>query len=370
MTAFDHRPTRRAMPGILALILMLGVWLPACAAQDKAQGQTQAEKPADPNEVLAKVDGKPITRAQVMADAAEQFKQLEMQLTQCQSQYEKNKHDLVEQSVEQSVRDRMVEAEAKAKGVTPEQLLADAVKPAEVTDAEVDAFYEENKAQIPRPKEQVAPQIKQYLAQQRQSEARETFYASLGDKYKAEYLIEPMRVEVAATGPGKGPENAPVTIVEFSDFECPFCSRVNPTLDKVKQTYGDKVRIVFRQFPLAMHPNAQKAAEASLCANDQGKFWEMHDAMFADQRQLAVDSLKTKATQLGLNAEQFNQCLDSNKYAPQVQADLQAGAEAGVSGTPAAFINGRFLSGAQPYENFAKIIDDELRRKGVKTAAN
>ena len=119
-----------------------------------------------------------------------------------------------------------------------------------------------------------------------------------------------------------------------------------------------------------MHPQAQKAAEASLCANDQGKFWQLHDAMFANQQALGVDQLKAKAVELGLNAETFNSCLDSNKYAAQVATDLKEGSTAGVSGTPAMFINGRFVNGAVPFEEIASIVEDELQRKGVKTASN
>ena len=129
--------------------------------------------------------------------------------------------------------------------------------------------------------------------------------------------------------------------------------------------YGDQVRIVFRQFPLDnLHPNARKAAEASLCAKDQGKFWEMHDSMFENQRQLKVADLKRQAGEIGLESGAFDECLDSGRYADQVQADLEAGTGAGVTGTPAFLINGRFLSGAQPLEAFEKVIDDELARAG------
>lgn len=344
--------SHRAFPGLLALALGLSVWMPACAQQAKTE--TKAEGSA---QVLAVVNGKPITDAEVRENAAAQFSQLERD-------YEQQKHQLLEQQLEQVIQDRLLEAEAAARSVSKEQILAD-IKPAEVNDAAVDAFYEENKARIPQPKEQVAPQIRQYLQQRGQFEAREKFFTSLEAKYKVDKKIEPLRAEVAATGPAKGPANAPVTIVEFSDFQCPFCSRINPTLDQVRAKYGDKVRVVFRQFPLDMHPQARKAAEASLCANDQGKFWEMHDAMFQSQQQLSVDDLKAKATTLGLNAEAFNSCLDSGKYASQVAQDLQEGSAAGVSGTPALFINGRFINGAVPLEQITEVIDDELRRKGA-----
>lgn len=345
---------RSLLPGLAVAALALGVWLPACnaqAPQDKA-------KPAggDPKKVLAMVDGQQITEADVYQQAAAELQNLDRE-------YNQNRHQLIEAKLRQTVQDRMVEAEAKAKGVSKEQLLADAVKSAAVTDADVDKFYEENKSQIPRPKEQVAPQIKQYLEQQRQREAQTAFIQSLEAKYKADYLLEPIRVQVASEGfPSKGPANAPVTIVEFSEFQCPFCSRVVPTLEQVRAKYGDKVRVVFRHFPLAFHQNAQKASEASMCANDQGKFWEMHDAMFANQQALGVDQLKEQAAKLGLNAESFNSCLDSGKHAAAVKADLDAGTAAGVSGTPAMFVNGRFISGAVPLEQITQVVDDELRR--------
>jgi protein-disulfide isomerase len=347
-----NRFSKPLVPGAAILFLALGAWLPACSAQDKGAKGTGGGK-----DVLAVVNGQPITEADVRTSAAEQFKGL-------QREYEKNSHDLLESSLQTVIQDRLVEAEAKARGVTKDQILAE-IKPTPVTDADVDAFYEQNKAQIPRPKEQVAAQIKSYLEQQGQQKAHQAYFDNLQKKYKVDIKMEPVRVEVAATGPATGPATAPVTIVEFSDFQCPFCSRLTPTLDQVKKKYGDKVRIVFRQFPLPMHQNAEKAAEAALCANDQGKFWQLHDAMFGNQAALAVDQLKAKAVELGLKADDFNKCLDSGAKAAVIEADKKAGSEAGVNGTPAMFINGRFLSGAVPFEQVSTVIDDELRRKGV-----
>lgn len=349
MSAIRHTFGPRAVKAVLVLILALGVCLPACSAQDKASKD-------NPQGALAQVNGKDITEADVRKQAAAQFAQLE-------KQYEQQQRELLENALEQTIQDRLLEEEAKASGKTKEQILAD-MKPADVSEADIDAFYEQNKAQIqPRTKEQVAPMIKQYLEQQRQAEMQQKFYEGLRAKHKIRYLLEPTRVEVAATGPSQGPATAPVTIVEFSDFQCPYCARLIPTLDEVKKKYGDKVRIVFRQYPLNFHQHAQKAAEASLCAHEQGKFWELHDAMFQNQQALAVEQLKAKAVELGMNAEQFNSCLDGGKYAAQVKADFDEGAKAGVNGTPAMFINGRFLSGAQPLNEITKVIDDELARK-------
>lgn len=346
------------VPGMLMLSLALGAALPACA-QDK--GKKMMDAKSGSSNVLAVVNGKDITESDLQTAAADQFQALERE-------YKQKKHELMESQLDQVIQDRLLEAEAAARGVTKEALLAE-IKPADVTDAEVDAFYEQNKAQIPRPKEEVAGQIKNYLAQQSGQKARQEFFNNLESKYKVDVRLEPIRVEVAATGPAKGPADAPITIVEFSDFQCPFCSRVNPTLAQVREKYGDKVRIVFRQYPLPFHAEAAKAAEASLCAGDQGKFWEMHDALFANQQALKVDQLKARAAELGLKAEEFNSCLDSGKHAAAVQTDLKEGSAAGVNGTPAMFINGRFLSGAVPFEQVAEIIDDELRRKGMNTAS-
>jgi protein-disulfide isomerase len=345
--------SRHAFSGVLVLILALGFCLPACSQPAKAGDQ----KPASGvSQVLAVVNGKPITEADVHAKAADEFAQLERDFAQ-------KKHQLLEDQLQQVVEDRLLDAEAASRGVGKEQILAE-LKAPEVTDAEVDKFYEDNKAQIPRPKDQVAAQIKQYLQQRGQAEARQKYFQGLEAKYKVEKKLEPLRTDVAAVGPARGPANAPVTIVEFSDFQCPYCGRLIPTLEQVKAKYGDKIRIVFRQFPLPMHPNAQKAAEASLCANEQGKFWELHDAMFKNQQELAVDSLKTKAAALGLKPDVFNQCLDSGKYVAKVQEDQKAGTAAGVNGTPAMFINGRFLSGAVPLDQITSVIDEELKRKG------
>jgi protein-disulfide isomerase len=178
-------------------------------------------------------------------------------------------------------------------------------------------------------------------------------------------LIDAPRQPVTVSGddPSQGPANAPVTIVEFSDFQCPFCLRVMPTLKRVKQTYGDKVRIVWKDFPLTqIHPQAFKAAEAGNCAREQGKFWEYHDRLFANQQALQPEYLKKYAADAGLDTAKFNACLDTAKYSDRVQEQMGVGTGLGVSATPAMFINGRLVSGAQPYETIAAVVDEELQR--------
>jgi protein-disulfide isomerase len=152
-------------------------------------------------------------------------------------------------------------------------------------------------------------------------------------------------------------------VIEFADFQCPFCLAASPTVKRVLETYGDRIRFVYRNYPLPNHPQAQPAAEAAQCANEQGKFWPYHDRLFAEAGKLMDADLKKAAVDLGLDAARFNSCVDEHRYKSVVEADQQAGNEAGVNGTPAFFVNGRLLSGAQPFEVFKRVIDEELELK-------
>lgn len=159
-----------------------------------------------------------------------------------------------------------------------------------------------------------------------------------------------------------GGKDAKVTLIVYTDFECPYCSRHFDTTEEIIKAYGDKIKFVVRHFPLSFHANAQKAAEASECASEQGKFWEMHDAIFAANKakDMSIDKWKAEAKNLGLNTTQFNSCLDSGKYANKVSQQASGGASAGVDGTPATFINGELVSGALPVDSFKAQIDKLL----------
>ncbi len=189
----------------------------------------------------------------------------------------------------------------------------------------------------------------------------------LREKHHVNVALEPPelpRIEVEAKGPSRGPEKAPVTIVEFSDFQCPFCGREVPVIERIMKEYDGKVRLVFRHYPLDFHPFAEKAAEAAVCAAEQGKFWELHNKMFENQNKLAVDDLKGYAKSVGVDAAKFDKCLESGEKKPMVDDDQKAGTAAGVNGTPAFFINGIFINGAQPYEQIKQAVDRELKKKG------
>jgi protein-disulfide isomerase len=274
------------------------------------------------------------------------------------------------EALEAIVAEMLIAEAAKAKGLDPakysEAEVARRVQP--VTEGQVIAFYQENQAQMQgRALAAMSPAIRRYLEEQQQSTA---YRAMVNELRKAgprvEMVIDAPRYEVAIApdDPSVGAASAPVTVVEFSDFQCPFCQRVMPTLKKLREAYGDRVRIVWKDFPLtAIHPQAFKAAEAGQCAKEQGKFWELHDRMFANQQALQPEFLKKYAGELGLDAAKFNACLDMAKYAERVQEHMGIGNALGVSSTPSVFINGRLVAGAHPYETFAAVVDEELDRK-------
>ncbi len=276
--------------------------------------------------------------------------------------------EALREGLEELVAEELVKQEAKARGVTPEALLKAEVddKVTAPTDAEIQAVYDENKEDLEgQTLEQLKPRIVEYLKAQKGAERRAAFINELKSKHKTTIALQAPVVEVATAGrPEKGGgAKAPVTIVEFSDYQCPFCKRAEDVVDQVMKTYGDKVRVVFRDFPLEMHPQARPAAEAANCAHAQGKFWEYHAKLFANQTALGDDQLKAYAKDLGLDTAKFDKCLADKPFKAAIDKDVADGAKVGVSGTPAFFVNGRMLSGAQPFEKFKELIDAELAKK-------
>ena len=165
-----------------------------------------------------------------------------------------------------------------------------------------------------------------------------------------------------AGAPVKGPEDAIVTIVEWSDFQCPFCNRVSPTLAQIEEEYGDQVKIAFKHLPLSIHPQALQAHAASEAAHRQGKFWEMHDRIFSNQRDLTIATLESHARAIGLDMDQYSKDVAAPEIKKKIDEDVAQAGKLGVSGTPAFFINGKFLSGAQPFDNFKRVIDAAIEK--------
>ena len=262
----------------------------------------------------------------------------------------------------------LVEREALARGTSRDELLAQELpsRTLPVTDDDIRQIYEQNRNAFPNQTlEQMEPQIQAFLEQQRPMQALHAYMGELrtaADDVRVE--LEPPRttIETDANDPAFGSRNATVEIVEFSDFQCPFCQRLNGTLEQLKADYGDDARLVFKDYPLPNHAQAFKAAEAGNCAHEQGKFWELHDVMFSSQSELEVADLKRHAGELGLDQASFDTCLDSGRFAASVSADLRLGQGVGVSSTPTVFINGRAVMGAAPYNVFAEIVQDEIDR--------
>lgn len=341
----------------LAPVLLLPL-LGACAAEVTSQ---ESPPPGDDG-ILAEIDGVPIRVSDLPEEVADQLSTLEYQ-------YGSQRYQVLQVGLEQAVRERLIEGAAEAAGMTSDQFVQARLEgKVEVSDTDVEQWYAANQGRLQgRSLEMLQPAIRQFLIEQQQ----EALLAELTEELAAERSVsrhlQPFRANLETEGhPTFGPGNAPVTLVEFSDFECPYCRGFWETIERVKSEYEGSVKLVYRQFPLRqIHPNAQKSAEASLCAEEQGQFWQLHDLMFAEQQSLTVPDLKEKAERLGMDAAAFSACLDSGKYFDQVEADLQAGARMGISGTPALFVNGRPVEGgAVPFESIAEIIDDELERLG------
>jgi protein-disulfide isomerase len=249
-----------------------------------------------------------------------------------------------------------------AAALTQREIASKVVAP---TETDIQTWYDANEERVEHaPLDQVREPIRQLLVRERGAEARQRYLNTLRDNTPVTVTLDPPREQVADAGrPARGTADAPVQVVEFSDFQCPYCQRSLPTIERLLSSYGDRIRIVYRHFPLPNHPDAWPAAEASMCAAEQDKFWPYHDRLFANQDKLSVEGLKQHAADLGLDTKTFNACVDSRKYRDEVQKDVDAGKLLAITGTPAFFINGRLLGGAQPFPAFQELIEDELARR-------
>ena len=261
---------------------------------------------------------------------------------------------------------RILEAEAKKRGLSLEKLLEDEGKARsqQPTEKDVAAYFEEKKANYEEPLEKIRERVKKDLATERLRDGQRQYIQETWRAAKVEVLLPLPRFSIAPDPQRmRGSASAPVQIVEFSDFQCPFCRRVQPTLNALLEKYGSQVALSFRDFPIIeLHPMAHVSAQASRCALAQGKFWEYHNALFADPTPRPDRAkLAAHAAQIGLDAKSFESCLATGTHTKSVDEDLQIGLRAGVSSTPAFFINGIYLSGAQPQAEFERIIDRELK---------
>jgi len=300
---------------------------------------------------VATVAGHPITRAEL--DKSVKAKLVEI---------DNERYEALRDGLDELVTAELYKLEAKARNTTPEKLQQElTAKIPEPTDAEVQKVYDDNKQALKDATlESVKPRIVEYIKQQKAAQAEQDFLDGLRKKYPTVINLQPPKIDVGTGGrPERGPKTAAVTIIEFSDYECPFCKKAEESVQQVLKTYGDKVRFIYRDFPLDIHADARPAAEAAHCANAQNKFWEYHDKLITSQ-DLSADKLKTLADEVKLDRAKFDECVAKQQFKADIDKDISDGADVGVTGTPAFFINGRMLSGAEPFEKFKEIIDEEL----------
>lgn len=361
--------------GFVAVTVPLAV--AGCNRAPVEGGDTASAAPAKAggSEVVAKIGDQAITRAELEQAAANDLDDLEQRRYQLLSGY-----------LNRLVQERLWKAEADDRGTTVDQLRKVEVedKVQAPTAEEVDGLLNQEQykraldsrlagaaddAEKQKRTQAFRQQIEGRLMMDRREKRMQAFTEELRGKRPISIALKPpvtKRVDVAVgDSPVRGSSSAPVTIVEYSDFQCPFCSREQAVLEQIRQRYGDKVRIVYKHFPLiSIHPNAQKAAEAAECANEKGKFWELHDVLYQNQSALELDKLPGYAQQVGLDPNDMKQCIDSGRMAARVKKDADSAAAAGVSSTPSFFVNGIKVRGAQPMEYFQGLIDAELGAKG------
>ncbi|MBF0138449.1 MAG: thioredoxin domain-containing protein [Magnetococcus sp. DMHC-1] len=334
----------------LQLFMLLALALIAATAWPKAVGATD-------DGVVARIGDWKLTQAELDKSLAGRIYEIDQQVYQLRMQ-----------KIQELMAEHMLTLEAKQRNM-PLDKLRDEIgsKQEPVTDKMVSDFIKTNQERLPNQGKGMEDRVRGFLENRAGEQAATRFLTDLVKKYNAQVTLpQPKAPRIPIKGPedlSKGPANAPVTIVEFSDFQCPYCRNIQATLSKIFEQYPDKIRLVFRHYPLPSHPLAAKAAEAAQCAAEQGAFWAFHDALFATDADPEIPFLKEMAAKQKLDTAKFDQCLTSGKHAARIQSDLAEGENLGVNGTPAFFINGIPLVGARPLSEYKRIIDDELKKK-------
>jgi protein-disulfide isomerase len=344
--------------------LVLASLLAACERERPESAAPAEEKSATPDAdvVAGRIGGKDVSVSDVDAWIMDKLFANATNDRQPSRLYEIRSRALKQMASEQGL-----EAEAAKQSLQREELLRrELEKRASVTPEEVKAFYEQNKQRYgQRTFEQLEAPIKRQLEQQKRQKEMEAYFESLRQSVGFEERLEPPRFKIAGDGNARGPADAPVTLVEFSDYECPFCKNAEAVVAEVLERYPTQVRFVYRHFPLdQIHKQARTAALAAECADAQGKFWEYHQALFEGAPKLAEADLKTYADAVGLDRAAFDPCLAQQQPMATIGNDIDAGDKAGVRGTPAFFVNGLPLSGGRSLADFAAVIDRELERLG------
>jgi protein-disulfide isomerase len=303
----------------------------------------------DSSSVVAEIAGRKIT--------AEELGEKEAgKLLQARYKYYLAQRDALEHFIE----DQLLEMQAKKESVSVDELLKRhvSINVQEPTEDQLRFYYEG--VQTDDTYEVARPKIIDTIRQLRMNKAREAYLTALREEYSVVVeLNQPAGHVEAGNDPRLGSDSAPVQLIEFADYECPYCQKVNPDLARLREQFGDQVSLVYKDFPLPMHPLAAKAAEAARCAGAQGKFWEFHDSLFQTKK-LQVSDLKQEAGALKLDTAVFDKCLDSGEQRDTIKKDTLEGQRLGLTGTPSFFVNGHFMSGAIGYTKLRETVLQEL----------
>ena len=313
--------------------------------------------PSAGGEVLATVNGQPLTAAELSEESKGELLNVQRQA-----------YEVRRNALEAAIAQRLLELEARRLAVSVDELIETHVtsRMEPITEDDARRFYEGIRSRRRPPFDEIRARIESQLRELRREEGRARFVAELRRQAQVNIHLRPPRVPITAEGPSRGSRDAHVVLIEFSDFQCPFCRQAQATVARIRGEYGDKVRHVFLDFPAeGIHPKARAAHEAARCADAQARFWEYHERLFSEPGKLDRADLLRHAAVLGLDVDAFKACMDSAEVKAAIVESIAAGRRAGVRGTPTFFVNGRAVAGAQSYEAFRALFEDELSRSGA-----
>jgi len=308
-----------------------------------------AQEAVDTEQVIAEVGGQKLTLGDLQ-------QQQGGKLLQAKYQYYMNQR----KALDQLINDKLIEIEAKNRHLSSDQLLNTVVYKdlKDPTEDQLQVYYEGMEST--ESYEAIHDRVLEHIRALRREKARTAYVTQLRSNASVQVLLAPPFAEVdLKEAYAYGAKNPPVTLVEFADYECPYCQKITPELKKLEKEYGDRLAVVYKDFPLPMHHTSQKAAEAARCAGEQGKFWEYHDVLFYS-KQLQVAELKADARVLKLDGDRFDKCLDDGAEAAPVKKSLEEAEKLGLTGTPSFFVNGHFFSGAADYTVLKEMVDLQL----------
>lgn len=319
-------------------------------------GVIQAQDSQSRSSVVAEINGATVTLGELQQERADSLFNARRKF-----------YDTEKRALDELIDERLLELQARKENIAPDELvrrhITAEVDKNPITDEQLKILYEATNTD--QPFEVVKGQLLDQIHQIREKRIRSEYLKSLRADAKISVTLQEPRIEVAIDGkPVRGSKDAPVKVVEFADYQCPYCRQLEPQLERLRKEYGDKVAIVFKDFPLPNHNHANEMAEAADCAGSQGKFWEYHDFLYNDLKEFDKAKLQEQAKALKLNEGEFDKCVASSAYAAAIQKDTNEGTQLGISGTPTVFVNGRYVTGAAKYETLRDMVEQELAAAG------